>query len=97
MANDKAMGMAILLGSVLGILVYGGLLYYFPTRILEITAIAADVVLLGILAWIGWTMATTPAPEPMPEIPAASGAAGPSSGQASLAPAQGTSKPEKKS
>jgi hypothetical protein len=34
------------------------------------------VVLLGILAWIGWTMATTPPPEPItdttpPPAPAA--------------------------
>jgi len=89
--------MVILLGSILGIIVYGVLLFYFPIRILEITAFVAVVVLLGILAWIGWTMATTPAPEPMPEMLTPSGAAGTSSGQAPSPPAQGTFKPEKKS
>jgi predicted DNA-binding transcriptional regulator len=81
MANDRALGGAILVGSVLGIIVYGVLLYFWPTIILEITAFLAVVVLLGILGWIGWTMATTPPPEPMPEMagtpgqaPAASGA-----------------------
>ncbi|HVC27385.1 MAG TPA: hypothetical protein VND40_04420 [Nitrososphaerales archaeon] len=93
MASDKALGMIILLGSVLGIVVYGGLLAFFPTIILELTAFLAVVVLLGILAWIGWTMATTPAPEPMPEIPPSSGGpAGPATGQAPSAPEQGTSK-----
>jgi predicted DNA-binding transcriptional regulator len=68
MANDRALGGAILLGSILGIIVYGVLLYFRPTIILEITAFLGVVVLLGILGWIGWTMATTPPPEPMPEM-----------------------------
>ncbi|MDG6967788.1 MAG: transcriptional regulator [Nitrososphaerota archaeon] len=83
MANDRALGGGILLGSILGIIIYGVLLYFYPTLILEITAFLAVVVLLGILGWIGWTMATTPPPEPMPEMtgpatpPPAAGAASP--------------------
>lgn len=69
MANDRALGGGILGGSILGIIVYGLLLYFFPTIILEITAFVAVVILLGILAWIGWTMATTPPPEPIAEVP----------------------------
>ncbi len=69
LANDRALGGAILIGSVIGIVVYGLLLYFFPIIILEITALLAVVVLLGILAWIGWTMATTPPPEPISEAP----------------------------
>jgi len=65
MANDRALGSGILVGSVVGIIVYGLLLYFWPTIVLEITAFLAVVVLLGILAWIGWTMATTPPPEPI--------------------------------
>jgi predicted DNA-binding transcriptional regulator len=68
MANDRALGGAILLGSVAGIIIYGVLLYFFATVVLEITAFLGVVVLLGILGWIGWTMATTPPPEPMPEV-----------------------------
>ncbi len=68
MANDRALGGIILLGSILGIVVYGVLLYFWATLILEITAFLGVVVLLGILGWIGWTMATTPPPEPMPEM-----------------------------
>jgi predicted DNA-binding transcriptional regulator len=73
MANDRALGGAILAGSIAGIIVYGILLYYWATIILEITAFLGVVVLLGILGWIGWTMATTPPPEPMPETTATGG------------------------
>jgi len=75
MANDRALGGAILAGSVVGIIVYGLLLYWWPLRILEITAFVAVVVLLGILAWIGWTMATTPPPEPITDTTPAPAAA----------------------
>jgi predicted DNA-binding transcriptional regulator len=75
MANDRALGGAILGGSILGIIVYGVLLYLYPTIILEITAFLAVVILLGILAWIGWTMATTPPPEPIAEPPQPAAAA----------------------
>jgi len=50
--------------------VYGFLLYLRPLLVLEVTAFLAVVVLLGILAWIGWTMATTPPPEPITEAAA---------------------------
>lgn len=73
MANDRALGGAILVGSVLGIIVYIGLLWFFTIIILEITASLGVIVLLGILGWIGWTMATTPPPEPMPEMTATGG------------------------
>ncbi|HUI00979.1 MAG TPA: hypothetical protein VLX56_05070 [Nitrososphaerales archaeon] len=88
MANDRALGGAILLGSILGIVVYGILLYFWATLILEITAFLAVVVLLGILGWIGWTMATTPAPEPMPEMAGAgqTAAGAPASGTADKKP-----------
>ena len=69
MANDRALGGTILSLSVVGIIIYGALLYFLPIIILEITAFLAVVVLLGILAWIGWTMATTPPPEPISEAP----------------------------
>ena len=71
LANDRALGGTILILSVVGIVVYGLLLYFWPLLILEITAFLAVIVLLGILAWIGWTMATTPPPEPITEAPPA--------------------------
>lgn len=73
MANDRALGSAILIGSVLGIIVYGLLLYYWPQVVLQITAFVAVAVILAILGWIGYTMATTPPPEPITEVPETSG------------------------
>ncbi len=35
------------------------------TLILQITAFLAIAMILGIIAWIGYTMATTPPPEPL--------------------------------
>jgi predicted DNA-binding transcriptional regulator len=69
MANDRAIGGGILVGSVVGIIVYGLLIYWWPLQVLEITAFLAVLVLLAILAWIGYTMATTPPPEPITDIP----------------------------
>jgi predicted DNA-binding transcriptional regulator len=69
MANDRAIGGAIFGGSVVGIIVYGLLLYYWGSLVVEITAFVAVLVLLAILAWIGYTMATTPPPEPITDIP----------------------------
>jgi predicted DNA-binding transcriptional regulator len=69
MANDRAIGGGILAGSVIGIVVYGLLIFYWPLIVLEITAFVAVLVLLAILAWIGYTMATTPPPEPITDIP----------------------------
>ena len=86
MANDRALGGAILVGSLLGIVIYGVLLWFWAIIILEITAFLGVIVLLGILGWIGWTMATTPPPEPMPEM---TGTGAPSA--APSAPAAGSS------
>ncbi len=70
LANDRAIGGGILVGSVLGIIVYGVLMFLWPLAILEVTAFVAVAALLAILAWIGYTMATTPPPEPIADIPA---------------------------
>ena len=79
MANDRAIGGGILVGSVLGIIVYGLLIYWWPLQVLEITAFLAVLVLLAILAWIGYTMATTPPPEPITDIPELKGEPKPAS------------------
>ena len=73
MANDRAIGSMILIGSVLGIIFYGVLVYYWPLLLLEITAFVAVAAILAILGWIGYTMATTPPPEPITDVPEASG------------------------
>jgi predicted DNA-binding transcriptional regulator len=69
MANDRIIGGAIFGGSIVGVIIYGLLILYWPLLVLEISAFLAVLLLLGILAWIGYTMATTPPPEPITEIP----------------------------
>ena len=67
--KDQAIGAIILVGSIVGIIVYGWLLCNFATIVLQLTALVAVVGVLGILGWIGWTMATTPPPAPLePEV-----------------------------
>jgi predicted DNA-binding transcriptional regulator len=81
MARDRAIGSALVIGAIVGVIVYGFLLFYFPAPIpldtLKITAFVAIVAVLAILGWIGYVMATTPPPvplepEPAPSTPAAS-------------------------
>jgi predicted DNA-binding transcriptional regulator len=90
LANDRAIGGTILIASIFGIVIYGGLLYepWSWEWTLRLTAFLAVALLLGILAWIGYTMATTPPPEPITDIPEMSGE--PKPGQP-----QGTSKETK--
>jgi predicted DNA-binding transcriptional regulator len=73
LANDRAIGGGIFAGSVIGIIVYALLMVYAWEITLRVTAFLAVALLLGILAWIGYTMATTPPPEPITDIPEISG------------------------
>ncbi|MGQ9597313.1 MAG: transcriptional regulator [Thermoproteota archaeon] len=70
MNNDRALGALLLLGSIVAVIIYFWLVFISPWSmvILQLTAfIAVDFVLL-IIAWIGYTLATTPSPQPMEEI-----------------------------
>jgi predicted DNA-binding transcriptional regulator len=58
-----------MVGSLAGIAVYGWLLTSpYHLAILKLTAFVAVAGVLGILAWIGYTLATTPPPKPIEEI-----------------------------
>ena len=66
MSSDKNIGFLLLAIGVVGILVYGWLIFVAaPLLMLQITAFVAVAAVLGIIAWIGYTMATTPPPEPV--------------------------------
>ena len=69
MSKDQMMGGLILAGSIVGIVVYGWLLYAYSILVLQVTAFVAVGTVLGIAVWIGWTMATTPAPAPLETEP----------------------------
>ncbi len=68
--SDKTLGLLLLIGSVVGILLYGWLVFLSPWSflVIQITAFAGIALLLGILAWIGYTLASTPPPEPIPGL-----------------------------
>jgi len=69
MTRDQLVGALLLVGSVAGILVYGYLLAGpYSYILLQLTAFIAVAGVLGILAWIGYTLATTPPPKPIEEI-----------------------------
>jgi len=70
MDNDQVMGWAVLLGSVLGIIVYFYLTFLSPwaTLTIQISAFLAVGAVLSIGAWIGYTLATTPPPTPLEDI-----------------------------
>lgn len=70
MSKDQAIGALILVGSIVGIVVYAWLIYAYAIVVLQITAFLAVAAMLAILAWIGWTMATTPPPAPLEPEPA---------------------------
>ena len=77
MNKDQIYGVVILVGGLAGLAVYTWLLYMFPMVVLQVTAFLAVAAVLVILAWIGWTMATTPPPEPIDfEAPPAAGSEG---------------------
>ena len=58
----------MLAGGIVGIVIYGLLVWWFPMIVLQITAFVGIAAVLAIVAWIGYTLATTPPPKPIEEI-----------------------------
>ena len=70
MSKDQVIGALILVASVIGIIVYGWILFFteWTILLLQLTGFVAVAAVLGILAWIGYTLATTPPPKPIEEV-----------------------------
>ena len=70
MVDDRVLGAAILVGGVVGIVLYGWLIFLsgWSLLVLQLTAFIAVTAVLAIIVWIGYTMATTPAYEPIEEL-----------------------------
>ena len=68
--NDKISGYAIFLGSLFGIICYFYLVFLSPFAlvVVQISAFLAVAAVLAIMAWIGYTLATTPTPEPLEDL-----------------------------
>ncbi len=69
-AKDKAIGGLLLIVSVIVIIVYGYILFFtkYDILLLKITGLVAVIAVFGVLAWIGYTLATTPPPKPLEEL-----------------------------
>jgi len=69
-SKDQTIGAVILIVCVLGIIIYGWLVFFteWSLLVLQLTGFIAILAILGIGAWIGWTMATTPPPKPIEEL-----------------------------
>jgi predicted DNA-binding transcriptional regulator len=70
MNKDQAIGAVLLVAGIIGIIIYAWLLYAYAIVVLQVTAFIAVAAVLIIMAWIGWTMATTPPPAPLEPEPA---------------------------
>jgi len=76
LSKDRAIGGTIFAACmIIGILYTAGLFYIgsplnwsMQFWLIAIPVFLAFVAILGIGAWIGWTMATTPPPKPIEEI-----------------------------
>ncbi len=66
MASDKVFGITILLVSLIIIIVYGWVLFLtdYALLLLKITVFAVVVVVFGVLAWIGYLLASTTPSKP---------------------------------
>ena len=70
MNRDRAVGVGLVAIGVVEILLYGWLVFFSPWQvlILQLTAFVAVAAVFGILAWVGYALATTPPPKPIEEI-----------------------------
>lgn len=70
MSRDQVIGALLLVAGIAGIVIYGWLVFLseWYIQVLQLTGFIAVTGVLGILAWIGYTLATTPPPKPIEEI-----------------------------
>ena len=70
MSKDQAFGALLLVGCVLGIVLYGWLVFFtgWGLLVLQLTGFIAVAGILGILSWIGYTLLTTPPLKPIEEL-----------------------------
>ncbi|MEM3833345.1 MAG: transcriptional regulator [Thermoprotei archaeon] len=70
MSKDQIIGGLLLAISIIVIIVYGWIVFLtsWSLFLLQLTAFIAIAGIFGILAWIGYTLATTPPPKPIEEI-----------------------------
>lgn len=70
MVDDRLLGGAILAGSIAGVIAYFWLLFLSSWALItiQVSAFLAVAAVLFIIAWIGYTLATTPPPVPLEDL-----------------------------
>jgi len=70
MHRDQIIGGLITVASIVAIIVYAWVIFFtkWSLLLMRITAFVAVAAVLGIIAWIGYTLATTPPPKPIEEV-----------------------------
>jgi len=70
LVSDKVIGFGLIALSVVAVIVYGYVLFASPYSVvvLKLSVFLAVAVFFGILAWIGYTLATAPSPKTIKEI-----------------------------
>ena len=68
--NDRVLGYMILVGSLVGVACYFYVVFLSPWTLLvvQVSAFLAVAAVLAVVAWIGYTLATTPPPEPLEDF-----------------------------
>ena len=68
--NDTVLGYIVLIGSLVGVGCYFYLVFLSPWALLvvQVSAFLAVAAVLVIIAWIGYTLATTPPPAPLEDF-----------------------------
>lgn len=70
MDKDQAIGLVLLVAGILGVILYGWLVFLtqWSILVLQLTGFVAVASVLAIVSWIGYTMATTPPPKPIEDV-----------------------------
>lgn len=69
MDSDRALGALIVIGVIAAAVAYFGLYFLVGWKVVvDVLVTIGFLVILGIGGWIGWTMASTPTPEPIEDL-----------------------------
>ncbi len=70
MSRDQLVGLLLMVVSIAVIAAYVWVVFFteWAMLLMQVTVVAAVTGVMGILAWIGYTLATTPPPKPIEEI-----------------------------
>ena len=68
--SDRTWGAGMLIGSIAGVIIYFWLVFLSPWKLLTVkaTAMIAAAIVMFVIAYIGWSMATIPPLEPLSSI-----------------------------